>query len=316
MLTWTIPANTPPWDKNFGSIYTNLLGSQIRFVDGEKYRTRVIEAGNGDPLILIHGVGGSAEAWFRNVMPLSKDFHVCAIDALFHGLSSKESVDPNMDGVGAMVEHVLDFMDAMGFERANLYGESLGAHITFRLALEHPERVDRIILSTGHQINMKRTDFAPQLKGVGSLGILTRQAVLGPTPANIRTRMEWLMTTPERVIDELVDLRMKFYSIPEARGGIGRTGVFDIPRDASNNAAHSPGQRRFEEEDCARIKAETLVFWTQFNPSNGPDVGEYFASLIPGAKYYCMKDAAHWPQYEHPEEHDAVITKFLKTGTV
>ncbi len=316
MMTWRMPAKTPPWSKDFGSMYVNLLGSQTRFVQGKKYRTRVIEAGQGEPLILIHGVGGSAEAFFRNVMPLSKDFHVCAIDALFHGLSSKEPADASMDSTGAQVEHVLDFMDAMGFERAHLCGESMGAHITFRLALEHPERVGRIVLNTGHQVNMKRQDFAPQLKGVDSMALLTRLAVSDPNPANVRARIEWLMTTPDRVIDELVDLRLKFYTIPEARGGIERTGVMNIPRGANNNAPTQAGQVRFEEEDCKKIKAETLVFWTQFNPSNGPDVGEYFASLIPGAKYYCMQDAAHWPQYEHPEEHDAVITKFIKTGQV
>src|SRR5688572_13236769 len=119
-VTWQIPVETPPWKKDFESIYVELVGAQIRYVQGKKYRTRVIEAGEGEPLILIHGTGGSAEAWFRNVMPLAQHFHVCAIDALFHGFSSKESADPEMDNTGAMADHVLDFMDAMGFESAHM----------------------------------------------------------------------------------------------------------------------------------------------------------------------------------------------------
>src|SRR5690606_37712574 len=90
-VTWRIPVGTPPWDRNIPTMYVELFGAQIRIVQGKKYRTRVIEAGEGEPLILIHGVGGQAEAYYRNIMRLAKDFHVCAIDALFHGLSSKES---------------------------------------------------------------------------------------------------------------------------------------------------------------------------------------------------------------------------------
>ena len=194
MMTWQVPAHTPPWEKDFASIYIELLGSQIRYVQGKKYRTRVIEAGEGEPLVLIHGVGGSAEAWFRNIMPLSKHFHVMAIDALFHGFSSKDS--DIQDQTGAQVDHVIDFLDAMGIDKAHIYGESMGAHITFRFALEHPDRLKRIILSTGHQINFKRKDFAPWQKGADSLRLLTAAASEHPDKRSIRLRMEWRMRRP------------------------------------------------------------------------------------------------------------------------
>ena len=302
-VTWRIPVGTPPWDRNIPSIYVDLFGAQIRLVKGKKYTTRVIEAGEGEPLILIHGVGGQAEAYYRNIMRLAKDFHVCAIDALFHGLSSKDS--DIEDSTEAQVDHVLDFMDAMGFDSAHVEGESMGAFITFRLALEHPDRVKRIVLNTGHQVNLKRTDFAPPWKSPESLAVLTRAATGAPNERNVRMRMEWLMATPDRVTDELVALRLKAYENPDARPAMHRLSI-----------GSGPQPKRFEEEDCKGIKAETLVFWSEFNPGAGPDVGEYLATLIPGAKFYNMKDASHWPQYEHPEEHDAVITRFLKTGQV
>ena len=302
-VNWKIPVNTPPWSRDFGTMYIELFGAQIRLVKGKKYTTRVIEAGEGEPLILIHGVGGQAEAYYRNVMNLAKDFHVCAIDALFHGFSSKDS--EIQDGTAAQVDHVLDFMDAMGFDKVNIEGESMGSMISFRLALEHPDRVTRVVLNTGHQVNFKKTDFEEPIKSADSLRILTQAALANPNERSVRLRMEWLMTTPDRVIDELVDLRVRAYQFPEARPNMKRMGL-----------GGGPANKRFEEEDCKDIKAETLVFWTEFNPGSGLDQGEYLASLIPGAKFYGMKDAAHWPQYEHPEEHDAVVTKFLKTGQV
>ena len=49
----------------------------------------------------------------------------------------------------------------------------------------------------------------------------------------------------------------------------------------------------------------------QLAAGEGPDIGEKFHSLIPESSYYCMEDAAHWPQWEHPEEHDQVLIDFI-----
>ncbi len=292
-----------PWEKTWDSIYTELLGTQVRLVHGKKYVTRTIETGTGEPLILIHGTGGSAESWFRNIRNLAHNhgFHVYAIDAMYHGFSSKEPVTD--DRIGTQVEHLLDFMDAEGIERAHIEGESMGAFITFRMAMEHPERCLKVVLNTGSRVNFKRT-FGPGGQPLEALPVLTQELLANPTPETVRHRMQWLMAAPERVDEELVALRLQFFSMPELREAQRQTG----PGSASP-ARTAP---LYEEEDCAQLTVPSLVFWTEYNPNTGPDVGEYFASLIPGAKYYCMMDAAHWPQYEHPEEHDQVIADFLK----
>jgi 2-hydroxy-6-oxonona-2,4-dienedioate hydrolase len=70
------------------SIHVDLLGSATRFIRGKHFTTRAIEAGSGDPLVLIHGVGNSAESFARNIIRLGRRFHVYAVDALYHGFSS------------------------------------------------------------------------------------------------------------------------------------------------------------------------------------------------------------------------------------
>jgi pimeloyl-ACP methyl ester carboxylesterase len=67
-----------------------------------------------------------------------------------------------------------------------------------------------------------------------------------------------------------------------------------------------------KEERLAEIKAPTLVLWSDKNPGNGPDSGQRIASLISGSQFYCINDAAHWPQWEQPKEHDRVVNSFLK----
>ncbi|MGH7906321.1 MAG: alpha/beta fold hydrolase, partial [Candidatus Binataceae bacterium] len=70
------------------------------------------------------------------------------------------------------------------------------------------------------------------------------------------------------------------------------------------------------EQRLGEIKTPTLVLWSDKNPGSGPDVGRRIAGGIPGAAYYCINDAAHWPQWEHPEEHDRVVLAFLHGESV
>ena len=63
-----------------------------------------------------------------------------------------------------------------------------------------------------------------------------------------------------------------------------------------------------------QIKVPALVLWSDKNPGTGPDAGQRLADLIPGSEFYCINDAAHWPQWEQPEEHDRVVRDFLKAA--
>ena len=212
------------------------------------------------------------------------------------------------DRTQAMVEHIVDFMDAMGIEKAHVEGESMGGANAFRLALTHPDRVNKIVLNTASPLSLPlKGDFAPPYKSIESLRLLSQNALERPNRRTVRTRLEWLMTTPDRVTDELVSLRLAIASMPEIQAAQGGGG---LPNPGQE------GPRESIEEQCARIGVPALVLWSEFNPDSGTDRGEKLASLIPGAKYYCIDDAAHWPQYEHPEEHDAVVASFLKTGEV
>lgn len=286
------------------SISVELAGSQTRLIKGKKYTTRAIEAGSGDPLVLIHGVGGYGEAYARNVMNLAKRFHVYAIDALYHGFSTKEPFDGERTTY-RQAEAVVDMLDAEGHKWAHIKGESMGSAIAFEYGQHFPARAGKLVLDTGaFFIKFNRT-FKPQGGGGTMLQDLSREAVVNPTRETIRKRLEWLVASPDRITDEMVDFRLKMYLNPEINASMRR--VFGI----TDTGPRQP-QLRYTEEDCAKIKNPTLVFWTEHNPGSGPDVGEHLASLIPGAAYYCMADAAHWPMWEHPEEHDRVITDFLR----
>jgi pimeloyl-ACP methyl ester carboxylesterase len=290
------------------TIWLDLLGTTIHTL-GSKYRTRVIEAGDGPPLLLLHGIGGHAEAYARNVARLGAGFRTMAIDFLWHGYSSKP---PYVDGedIPAYAGQVLDLLDSEGIERAHVEGESLGGWVGLYLALHHPDRIDGLVLNTTAGIR-----FAPGVveertkEGREALAARSMAAITDPTRETIRKRLEWLMATPDRVTDELVELRWTLYSDPAIQASL-RSVFLDA------FAGEGAPRKTIDESELAAVGARTLVLWTDHNPGTGPDVGRRIASLIPDARFVCMDDAAHWPQWEHPNAHDALVARFLQGGEV
>ena len=277
------------------------MGATVRVVSGARYRTRVIEAGSGDPLILIHGVGSSAELFARNIMRLANDFHVYAIDALYHGYSSLEPYDAE-NRVERQAEAVLDFMDALDLAWAHIEGESMGAGIAFYIGLHHPERCGKLVLNSGsYYVNLKR-EF-PDMPEGNLLVPLCRDSVTNFSRETVRRRMEYLVASPDHLTEELADVQYRLYAVPEIRESMARVYGISAPR---------PRLMRYEEEVAATLRPPVLVLWTDRNRGAGPEVGEYLASVIPGAQYHLITNAAHWPQWEQPEQHDEIVAAFLK----
>jgi 2-hydroxy-6-oxonona-2,4-dienedioate hydrolase len=283
------------------SIWVDLLGCQTHFA-GKKFRTRVIEAGSGEPLIMIHGVGGHAEAYSRNMRTLAQYCRPMAMDMAWHGLSSKP---PFQDTMPVYCEQILDLMDDLGLSKVSIEGESMGGHIAMYFGLHYPDKVNKLILNTAAGVDYEEgTVQVDNAAGRDLLRQRSLDAVNNPTEETIRKRLEWLMASPDRVTDELVALRRAIYSEPETRKSL--TDIF-------NYAFGSPAAAKYQikPSELQNLKPPALVLWSDKNPGSGENVGQRLASLIPGAEFYCMVDAAHWPQWEHPEDHDQRVLKFL-----
>jgi len=290
------------------TIWVELLGATVH-ARGAKYRTRVIESGDGPPLLLLHGIGGHAEAYARNVIRLGQSARAMAIDFVWHGRSSKP---PYVEGedIPTYAEQIVDLLDAEGIERADVEGESLGGWVGLYLALHQPDRIGRLILNTTAGIR-----FAPGVvqertrEGREALAQRSLDAIDNPSPEKIRKRLEWLMASPERVTDELVELRLALYADPANQPAL--RAVF-----ANAFGAGAAPRRTIGEGELAGVAAPTLVLWTDHNPGTGPDVGRRIAALIPDAQFHSIEDAAHWPQWEQPEEHDRLVAAFLRGEAV
>jgi 2-hydroxy-6-oxonona-2,4-dienedioate hydrolase len=286
------------------TLWADFFGADIRTVVTPSFgRTRIAEAGkgNGDPLILMHGIGGHLEAYAKNVIALSDRFHVIAFDFVGHGLSEKKfDVEYTPD---FYAEHLRDLMDTLGIYRAHLSGESLGGWVAGRFATKYPQRVDRLVLNTAGGMPIVSEKGRQDLANLVELS--KKSAGLDPTQASVLARMKWLLHENNwpLLTDEMVSTRLRIYSDAEAKKAAALVQKQFSRKDDSDFVA-------FE-----NLHAETLFLWTRNNPIHDLPAAEAACARTPEGELYVMKaDAAHWPQYEAPDEFNSVISRYLLSG--
>lgn len=281
----------------YTSVWSDLARTEFAqgFVDADGLRTRYLHAGDESKptLILLHGITGHAEAYVRNLRSHGEHFSVWAIDLIGHGYSEKP--DHPLE-VEHYVDHVVKFMDAIGVQRAHLSGESVGGWTAARLAIDRPDKVERVALNT-----MGGTMANPQV--MERIYALSMEAAKDPSWERVKARLEWLMADPTMVTDDLISTRQAIFEQP------------DWLKACENNMAlqHMEIRRRnmITDDDLRSMTVPALVLWTTKDPSGPVDEGRRIASLIPHAQLAIMNECGHWPQYEDPETFNRIHLDFL-----
>jgi 2-hydroxy-6-oxonona-2,4-dienedioate hydrolase len=278
------------------SFWVELLSANVYQLRG-RYVTRVIEAGQGEPLLLLHGTGGHAENYIRNIAPLSRHFRVLAIDFLWHGRSQTEGFDPQV--LPPLVDQVRDVLDTLRIERAHIEGQSMGGWVAMQFALSHPHRLSKLILTTpmGYRPD-GYVEPDPKPTRESNLAVLRE-----PTYANVKARLERIVFNPSVVEEESIRVRQAFYSDPEVNA---------VQRELMTNylGGSEPKRHTITDELARRIAAPTLVYWGEKN-FVPPPVGERLARQIPNARFFCAPATGHWAQFESFEIHNREVLRFL-----
>ncbi|MCG5434212.1 alpha/beta hydrolase [Mycobacterium sp. MYCO198283] len=282
---------------DFESVWSELQGVEFSqgYLDAGGVRTRYLHAGDParPPLLLLHGSGGHAEAYVRNLEAHAEHFSTWSIDMLGHGYTDKPGHPLE---VAHYVDHLLAVMDTIGAQRAHVSGESLGGWVASRLAADHPDRVDRLVLNTagGSQAD-------PEV--MARIVTLSMAAAENPTWETVQARIRWLMADKSKGYDDIVASRQRVYRQP---------GFVDAMRDIM--ALQDPQIRArnlMRPDDYGRIAAPTLVLWTSDDPTADVSEGRRIASMIPGARFEVMPDCGHWPQYEDAKTFNRLHLDFL-----
>jgi 2-hydroxy-6-oxonona-2,4-dienedioate hydrolase len=280
------------------SIWMDLMGIPFEqgYLDAKGVRTRFLHSGSKDKpaLFLLHGTGGHAEAYVRNLESHAEHFSTWVIDMIGCGLTDKPDADLE---IGVYVRHLVDVMDTLGIEKASISGESLGGWVAARFALDFPDRIDRLVLNTTGG-SWSNPDVMHRIKS------LSMAAVEDPSWERIRTRLEFLVHDKSDICDDLVATRRAIYSQPGMVEAMRRALVLQEMEIRQRNLLSA--------EDWSNIEAPTLVLWTSHDPTAPVEQGRWVSEQIPGAKFVVMEDCGHWPQYEDPATFNRIHLDFLR----
>ncbi len=259
-----------------------------------------LDIGQGTPVILIHGFGGSMWHWEYQYHPLAQSHRVIIPDLIGSGLSDKPET---LYSPEHLVQFFRDFMESLEIEHATLIGNSMGAGLAMAMALDHPEAVDRLVLISG---------FPPQVEAsVASLQY--RQFLLHRPPlwlATLGNQMAGRGTT-ERFLKEIVHqpelvsalvVERSFHN--RQRGGL-LTPLYSL-LDHIDTWEERYGQR------LGNIAQPTLLLWGDHDRVFPLEVGKQVKTLLPQAEWQVIPGSGHLPQWEQPHVVNPLILSFLK----
>lgn len=279
------------------SIWTDLTGIAFRidFVPAGDIATRALIAGEGEDVIFMHGTSGHLEAFSRNIVPHVKAGYRChAIDALGHGYTDKPDFNYEIPKYG---EHLLNYLDAQGIDKAHLAGESLGGWTAAWAAIHHPERVKslQLIAAGGTKANPEIMQRIKQS---------TTRAVTEDDIELTKQRLHLLMFDGEKdVSEELVAARHAIYHQPDFVANIHNLLCLQEMEIRQRNLLRP--------EQLGRIKAPTLVVWGRDNPFGDVPEAHKMHEDIPGSQLELFDKCGHWPQHERSEIYNPLSIAFL-----
>jgi pimeloyl-ACP methyl ester carboxylesterase len=279
------------------TLWTDLLGEPFTtaYYDVEGVRTRTLEAGRGPAVLLLHGRGGHLENWSRNIVPLSRHFHVIALDMLGHGYTAKPSIDYT---IGNYAAHVLAFLRARGMDRVSMVGQSLGGWVAAWLAQEQPQRIEKLVL-----VNTNGFCLIPA-EVVGKIRQSSRAAVESPTPDSVRRRFQPLFLDPNLITEELVRIRLDIYRQAEMKNAMERIVGSELEPE-------NQGKFELTAERLRKIAVPTLILWSSHDPLLPWQEAHRYQQTLPDSRFHLLENCAHWPQYENPQEFNRIVGEFL-----
>jgi pimeloyl-ACP methyl ester carboxylesterase len=261
-----------------------------RRVDVAGIDTFYLEAGTGDPVLLLHGSGPGVSAWanWQHTIPgLAEEFRVLAPEVVGYGSTSRPAdVRYSLD---TWTDHVLGFMDALGLDRVSLVGNSLGGRISLALAERHPDRVARMVLMGSPGVGMTVTDGLRALRAYE------------PSPENMRALLlDYFAVDRSIITDELVRIRYE-----------ASVETFDAYRSMFFDPRHAGNDLGITEEQVRAIATPTLLVHGREDKVVPPEVSWTMVNLLRDADLHVFARCGHWTQIERSAEFTELVAAFL-----
>lgn len=236
-----------------------------------------IEKGTGVPVVLLHGLFGGLSNFNDLIDHFSSKYRIIIPQLPIYTLPVLNT------NVNSLAKFLHKFLDFMKLEKVTLLGNSLGGHVGLVYSHQHPERVERLILT-------------------GSSG-LYENAFGGSTPRKgdreyIRKKVEVTFFDPTMASEELVE---EVFGIINDRSKLIR--ILSLAKSAIRHNMAS---------DLPDLKMPTCLIWGKNDIITPPEVAEDFHRLMPNSDLFWIDQCGHAPMMEHPQEFNRIMGDWLE----
>ncbi|MEQ9425457.1 MAG: alpha/beta hydrolase [Cyclobacteriaceae bacterium] len=245
---------------------------EVKEVQGYQY----IDEGEGEVLLLLHGLFGALSNWGSVVDNFKTNYRVVIPLLPIYEMPIREA------GLEGLVAHVKGFIELKELNNLTIMGNSLGGHLALIYALEHPDKVKQLILT-------------------GSSGLF-ENSMGGSFPKRgdykfIKEKVQYTFYDPD-IIDE--DYIKEIFEITNS-----------IPKCLRIVAIAKSAQRNNMAKEIIKIKAPTLLIWGLNDTITPPMVAHEFNRLIPNSTLRFVDKCCHAPMMERPEKFNELVEEFM-----
>jgi pimeloyl-ACP methyl ester carboxylesterase len=293
MTACSSPPPIPPYFEAFERIPIHTVE-----VNGE--RVAYLDIGQGQPVILIHGFGGSMWQWEHQQQPLSAEFRLITPDLIGSGLSTKPDIEYRPE---QMLEYFIGFMDALRIRQATLVGNSMGAGLAIGMALTYPDRVSQLVLIDGLPANVRERLTSPSIK----------RALDTAAPSWLASFGNWLFggVMIESVLQEIVHDPTLLTPAVIERSNRNRQRPGVIPPLMTVRDTLPLWESGFATR-IGEIRHPTLILWGEEDRVFPLPTGEDLQRTIKGSALVRIPNAGHIPQWERPDLANRAMIEFLR----
>jgi pimeloyl-ACP methyl ester carboxylesterase len=263
-----------------------------RTIDAGGIQTSYLEAGAGQPVVMLHGSGPGVSAmanWQHNIGALSQRFRVLAPDII--GFGATQRPDDIVYSLRTWTDHVWAFLDAHGIEKASIVGNSLGGRIALQMATDRPDRITKMVLMGAPGVGMTPTE-----------GLAALRAYQPSHNAMRDLLRNYFAVDPAMITDDLVATRYEA-SIADGAYEAYRAMFFD-PRHAGSELGISA-------EEVRAIATPALLVHGREDRVVPMQVSVTMLGLLPHADLHVFSACGHWTQIERADEFSALVADYL-----
>ena len=260
--------------------------------DANGIKTNYLEAGKGDPVVLIHGSGPGVTSYanWRLVLPaLAENFRVLAPDMVGFGFSERPA---NIKyGVQTWADQVVGLMDTLELPTAHLVGNSFGGAIALRIATQHPDRVGKLVLMGSMGVPFPITEGLERVWGYE------------PSFENMRKVLDVFAYSRDLVNDELAEVRYRGSIQPGFQESFAA--MFPAPRQRWVEAMCTP------EDDIRRLPHRTLIVHGREDQVIPVQTSLRLMELIDNADLSVFSHCGHWSMIERTQDFNRSVNEFF-----